>query len=140
MLIVNLVAYGSLVIILTLIFTSKKIDEETGKTVLAVHSSVRIMLVIWTMIGISLPKYLGLRFTKQLYYKLEKIDMEKIKANAKSDKKVRNHIAKFRYESTNTNVAEVSSKGVVKAIGKGKTVIYVFGQNGISQKIKVAVK
>ena len=64
----------------------------------------------------------------------------KIKAKAKSDKKVRNHIAKFRYESTNTNVAEVSSKGVVKAIGKGKTVIYVFGQNGISQKIKVAVK
>ena len=64
----------------------------------------------------------------------------KIKAKAKSDKKVRNHIAKFRYESTNTNVAEVSSKGVVKAIGKGKTVIYVFGQNGISQKINVAVK
>ena len=64
----------------------------------------------------------------------------KIKAKAKSDKKVRNHIAKFRYESTNTNVAEVSSKGVVKAIGKGKTVIYVFGQNGISQKINVVVK
>ena len=64
----------------------------------------------------------------------------KIKAKAKSDKKVRNHIAKFRYESTNTNVAEVSSKGVVKTIGKGKTVIYVFGQNGISQKINVVVK
>ena len=64
----------------------------------------------------------------------------KIKAKAKSDKKVRNHIAKFRYESTNTNVAEVSSKGVVKAIGKGKAIVYVFGQNGISQKIKVAVK
>ena len=85
MLIVNLVAYGSLVIILTLIFTSKKIDEETGKTVLAVHSSVRIMLVIWTMIGISLPKYLGLRFTKPLYYKLEKIDMEKINQQIEED-------------------------------------------------------
>lgn len=85
MLIVNLVAYGSLVIILTLIFASKKIDEETGKTVLAVHSSVRIMLVIWTMIGISLPKYLGLRFTKPLYYKLEKIDMEKINQQIEED-------------------------------------------------------
>ena len=43
------------------------------------------MLVIWTMIGISLPKYLGLRFTKPLYYKLEKIDMEKINQQIEED-------------------------------------------------------
>ena len=44
------------------------------------------------------------------------------------------------YESSNTSVASVSSKGVVKGIKKGTAYIYAYAQNGICKKIKVIVK
>ena len=55
-------------------------------------------------------------------------------------KKASIHIAKFRYESTNTKVATVTKKGVVKAKKKGTTYIYVYAQNGVYKKVKVTVK
>ena len=55
-------------------------------------------------------------------------------------KKASIHIAKFRYESTNTKVATVTKKGVVKAKKKGTAYIYVYAQNGVYKKVKVTVK
>ena len=63
-----------------------------------------------------------------------------LKATVKnSSKKVKTHV-KLRYESTNTKIATVSSKGVITAKKKGVCYIYVFAQNGIYKKVKVSVK
>jgi len=37
-----------------------------------------IAFPIWIIIGISLPTFLGIKLTKPVYYKFEKIDLEKI--------------------------------------------------------------
>ena len=60
--------------------------------------------------------------------------------NPKSKKlKVKKHIG-TRYESTNTTIATVSSKGVIKARAKGTCYVYVYAQNGTSKRIKITVK
>lgn len=46
---------------------------------------------------------------------------------------------KIRCETDNTNVAIVSSKGLIKAVGTGECNIYVYAQNGVSAKISVTV-
>ena len=56
-----------------------------------------------------------------------------------SKKKVKTHV-KLRYESTNTKIATVSSKGVITAKGKGVCYIYVYAQNGVYKQVKVTVK
>ncbi len=50
------------------------------------------------------------------------------------------HGAKLRYFSDNKEVAMVTSKGRVKAKGKGTCYVYVTALNGISVKIKITVK
>jgi len=52
---------------------------------------------------------------------------------------VKNH-RKLAYESSDTKVATVTSKGVVKGVKKGTCYIYAYAQNGVSAKIKVTVK
>ena len=64
---------------------------------------------------------------------------KKIKAKLKTGKKVRMHIAKFRYECSNSKIATVSKKGVIKSLKKGSCTIYVYAQNGICKKVKVKV-
>ncbi len=56
-----------------------------------------------------------------------------------SSKKHRTH-REIKYESSNTKVATVSSKGVLKAKKKGTCYITIYTQNGLSKKIKVRVK
>ena len=46
----------------------------------------------------------------------------------------------LKYVSTNTKVATVSSKGVIKGKKKGTCYVYVYAQNGVFKKIKVTVK
>lgn len=46
----------------------------------------------------------------------------------------------FRYASTDTKVADVSSKGIIKAKAKGTCNVYVYAVNGYAKKIKVIVK
>lgn len=63
-----------------------------------------------------------------------------IKASeVKKNKKINTH-RKIAFESSNTSVATVSSKG--KVIGKkaGTCYIYVYAQNGIFAKVKITVK
>lgn len=50
------------------------------------------------------------------------------------------HAKEFRYASSDKNVAEVSAKGKIKAVGKGKCLIYVYARNGFAKKIRVMVK
>lgn len=47
---------------------------------------------------------------------------------------------KIKYESSDTKVATVSSKGVIKAVGKGSCYVYVYSQNGTFAKVTVKVK
>ena len=42
--------------------------------------------------------------------------------------------------STDTKVAKVTKKGVMKGVGKGTCYVYAYGHNGVSKKIKVTVK
>ena len=45
----------------------------------------------------------------------------------------------IKYESSNTEVASVTGKGVIKAKKTGTCYIYVYAQNGMYQRIKVTV-
>ncbi len=63
-----------------------------------------------------------------------------IKPKYNSKKKVKTHIAKFRYESSNSKIATVSKKGKMKGKRKGNCYIYLYTQNGIYKRIKVTVK
>ena len=50
------------------------------------------------------------------------------------------HSPLLRFRSSNTKVATVSSKGVVKAVGKGYCEVYVQATNGMWKKVAVTVK
>ena len=57
----------------------------------------------------------------------------------KKDKKIKHH-RKLCYESSNTNVATVTSSGMIKATGKGSCTVWVYAQNGVYKAITVTVK
>ena len=57
----------------------------------------------------------------------------------KGSLKVKNH-RKTAWESDNIKVATVSSKGLIKAVGKGTCYVYAYAQNGVCAKVKVTVK
>ncbi len=46
----------------------------------------------------------------------------------------------FAYETSNKQVAKVSSTGKIKAVGKGKCKVYVYAQNGKYKTVYVTVK
>lgn len=72
--------------------------------------------------------------------KIKKGKTFKIKAfEIKKDKKIKRHRA-ICYESSNTKIATVNSKGKIKAKKKGKCTIYVYAQNGVYKTVKVTVK
>ena len=50
------------------------------------------------------------------------------------------HAKEYRYYTSNKEVAYVSKKGKVKAVKKGKCVIYILANNGVYRKIKIVVK
>ena len=58
----------------------------------------------------------------------------------KKNKKAVDHVAKFRYLSTNTAVATVDKNGKITAKGKGTCTIYIFANNGKLKSVKVTVK
>lgn len=49
------------------------------------------------------------------------------------------HAKELRYTTDNKKVATVSSKGKIKAVGKGTCTIYVYARNGYAKKVKVTV-
>lgn len=66
-----------------------------------------------------------------------------LKLNAKTVKpsklKVKIH-RKVSYESSNTAIATVSKKGVVRGKKKGTCFIYAYAQNGVYKKVRITVK
>ena len=68
-----------------------------------------------------------------------KIKGNKIKYYNKKRKALK-HEAAYRYKSTNTKVATVSSKGVIKGKSKGSCKVHVIANNGVEAVIKVTVK
>lgn len=62
------------------------------------------------------------------------------KGNKPKGKKLKLHAKEISYESTDPEVATVSSSGRVEAKSKGSCLIYAYTQNGVSKKIKVTVK
>lgn len=63
-----------------------------------------------------------------------------LKPTQKSNGKVKEHIAKFHYESSDPTIATVNKKGKVKGIKTGKCYIYIYTQNGLYKRIAVHVK
>ena len=55
-------------------------------------------------------------------------------------KKVKSNLAKFCYESSDTSVATVSSKGKITGKKKGTCSVYIYSQNGCYKKVTVKVK
>ena len=52
--------------------------------------------------------------------------------------KVKSH-RKIAFESSNTNIAAVSGKGVVKGVRSGTCYVYAYAQNGVMAKVKIRV-
>ena len=67
------------------------------------------------------------------------LKLEPTQVKVSKSLEARKHVA-IRYESTNKNIAKVTSKGVIKALKKGTCYVYVYAQNGVYKKIKVVVK
>lgn len=63
-----------------------------------------------------------------------------LKPKIRQNGKVKMHIAKIRYESSNFRIAKVSRQGKIRAIGTGTCYIYMYAQNGCYKSIKVRVK
>ena len=79
------------------------------------------------------------KVTLQKSLSLKKGKTATLKATVTNGKlKVQNH-RKVSWESSNPAVATVKN-GKVKAVGKGKAVIYAYAQNGVFKVIKVVVK
>ena len=49
-------------------------------------------------------------------------------------------VPRLRYKTSDKSVANVSDKGIIKAVGKGKCDIYVFAPSGLAEKVSVRVK
>ncbi|WP_026523459.1 Ig-like domain-containing protein [Butyrivibrio sp. MB2005] len=63
------------------------------------------------------------------------VKMEEGKKKDLSD----SHAAKFRYRSTNKNVATVDKNGKIKGVAAGTCDVYVYSRNGLAKKVKVTV-
>ena len=57
----------------------------------------------------------------------------------RKDNKIKQH-RNLCYESSNTKVATVTSKGLIKAKGKGTCTIWVYAQNGVYKALTITVK
>lgn len=57
-----------------------------------------------------------------------------------NSKKMLDHVADFRYVSSDENVATVDENGLVTAKRDGTCVIYVYAQNGYAKKVLVSVE
>ena len=94
--------------------------------------------------GGKVGNYKSVSIKKTVLTKAKKLKTGKqLKLNAKvlraSKLKVKSHRT-LRYESTNTTIAGVTKKGIIKARKKGTCYVYAYAQNGVSKAVKVVVK
>ena len=124
---------------------TRLIPGKTYKfTIVAYNSSGRVVEQSQTIHivtkGGKIKNYTGLKIKNPKKGKavIKRGKSLKIKATAKG-KRVKKHSG-LMYQSSNTKVAKVTNKGVIKAVNKGKCNIYVCTQNGIYKTVKVTVK
>lgn len=85
--------------------------------------------------SIAVPKTRLTLYPQQTYWILPTATVEE------RGKKVLQHVSKFRYFTTDPNVAKVNrTTGKISAQGQGSCDIYVVANNGVYKKIKVTVK
>ncbi|GEM_PF-3518541 len=116
--------------------TTKTIHVATKGSKAGNHKSVTVKAKVNAK-GKATKKYTSL--SKTVLKKGKSLKL-KVSLNPQSKKQnVSKHVG-VRYESSNTKIATVSSKGVIKAKkAKGSCTIYVYAQNGVSKTIKVKV-
>lgn len=124
-------------------YTNKKLKKGTyyKYTVIAVDKNGKKLstskVVIVTTIGGKTNNPASVKLNKsKVSLKKKKTFTIKAKVNGKKLKTYR----KVAYESSNTKIATVSRKGKITAKKKGKAMIYVYAQNGVSKTVKVTVK
>ena len=91
----------------------------------------------------SNPKKVTIKSAKTVNLKVGKTSKIKAKitlVNSKKKSLNNSHGKTFRYSSSDTSVAKVSSNGKITAVGKGTCTVYVYARNGYAAKIKVTVK
>ena len=143
--------------------TSVKIKKLNGKS-LKLKKNYKIYVVAYrtingkkTVVGKTLtahvvgrkntkysnPKKLTIKSSKAVTLSVGKTSKIKAKVTlvSKNRKSLSNaHAKKFRYASTDTSVAKVSSSGKITAVGKGTCTIYVYARNGYAKTVTVTVK
>ena len=67
------------------------------------------------------------------------VTVKNVVTKASKKLKLKTH-RRVRYESSNSKIATVTSKGKIKGIKKGTCYIYAYAQNGVAKKIKVTVR
>lgn len=72
--------------------------------------------------------------------KTASLEAKGVKADEKKAFVLGRRKTRLRYYSTDRDVATVTRKGKIKAVGAGKCIIYVIEQNGVRRKVKVTVK
>ena len=130
--------------------TSKKVTKVAGKKLKkGTYYKFIVVALDKNNMVVSTSKIIHVTTKGGKYNNPKKVTTKKPKALKKgksfklagkqSGKKIKKH-RKLSYESTNTKVATVSGKGVIKAKGKGTCYVYAYAQNGVSKKIKINVK
>ena len=105
--------------------TSKLIHVATKGGKVGNHKKVKIKKSV-------IKKAKALKKGKTLRLKAKLVSQSK-------KQKVKKHVG-LRYESTDTQIATVSGKGVIKAQNSGTCYVYAYAQNGVFKSIKVVVK
>lgn len=81
-----------------------------------------------------------------------KVTVKKAKLTIKNGKKMKlapalkvkgkskTHMAKFRYEVSDSSLITINKKGQIRGLAEGSCDVYVYGQNGVYKKVRVVVK
>lgn len=140
-------SYKKLKTLSKLTYTQKKLKKGTYYKfiVMAADSNNKVIdvskVIHVTTKGGKYGNYKSVKFTNaKSSITIKKGKSFTLKAKAvKTDKKVKNH-RKICFESSNTGVAKINSKGKITAKGKGTAKIFAYAQNGVYKVIKVKVK
>ena len=87
-------------------------------------------------------KKLTLKSKPSVTLSIGKVSTIKVKATLSKKKKkpMTKGVSKFRYVSSNKNVAKVGTNGEITGVGEGTCTVYVYAPNGISKQITETVQ
>ena len=129
-------------------FTQKGLKKNTyyKYVVLAVNAKGKVIYASKVMHvatkGGNNTNYKSLKLNKtKKTLKKGRIFKLRVTKKAKMNKKgkVKNH-RKIKFESADSRIATINSKGKIKAKKKGTTYVYAYAQNGVYARIKIKVK